>query len=196
MIQALEQKRYSSDEYLAFEVESETRHEYINGEIVPMTGGTPNHNKIALNLSSIINFGLKRQPFEVYVTDQRLWIPKRNLYTYPDVMIMAQPIELAPNRRDTLVNPIFIAEVLSDSTQAYDRGKKFAAYRTMSSVRDYVLIDQYSIHVEHYAKTGARSWQFSEYGPENQTIQFSAHPVEVELLDLYDKVNFKDASTE
>lgn len=193
MIQVLEQRRYAPDEYLELEAESEERHEYIDGVIVEMAGGTPNHNKIALNLSSILNFGLKRQPFEVYVTDQRLWISRPNLYTYPDVMVMAQPIEFAPNRRDTLVNPIFIAEVLSDSTKAYDRDQKFAAYRTISSLQDYVLIDQYFIHVEHYAKTGTRSWQFSDYGPENQTIQFSSHPMAVELLDLYDKVNFEDA---
>ena len=88
VMQAEQKKVYTPEEYLEFELNSEERHEYINGEIALMTGGTPNHNQIALNLSGALNFALKRQPYRVFVTDQRLWIPKKRIHTYPDVMVV------------------------------------------------------------------------------------------------------------
>jgi Uma2 family endonuclease len=130
-MQAQAEKLYSPEEYLELEINSEERHEYIKGEIIAMTGGTPNHNKITLNLSSALNFALKRQLYDVFVTDQRLWIPEAQIHTYPDVMVMNQSLEYAENRRDTLTNPLFIAEVLSKSTCAYDKDDKFTAYRTI-----------------------------------------------------------------
>ncbi len=157
------QQYYSPEEYLELEVNSEERHEYIDGQIIPMTGGTPNHNQIALNISGALNFTLKRQPYRVFVTDQRLWISHRRIHTYPDVMIVKTPLEYEEGRRDTLINPVFIAEVLSKSTKSYDRDEKFAAYRTISSFHEYVLIDQYRMHVEQYFKTENNKWIFSEY---------------------------------
>lgn len=87
-MQTQQQKSYTSAEYLNLEINSQQRHEYINGEIIPMTGGTPNHNKIALNFSAALNFFLKRQPYQVFISDQRLWIPKKRIYTYPGVMVI------------------------------------------------------------------------------------------------------------
>ncbi|MEO1402470.1 MAG: Uma2 family endonuclease [Cyanobacteria bacterium J06635_1] len=197
MVQALEKHDYTSEEYLAFEVESQERHEYIDGDIILMSGGTPNHSKITLNLASSLNFGLKRQPYDVFASDQRLQIPKRRIYTYPDVMVIAQPLEYAPNRRDTLTNPLIIAEVLSKSTEAYDRSGKFAAYRTIPSFQEYVLIDQYAMHVEHYVKTDNRKWIFSEYDGAEAVLTLSSVAFEIGLADLYDKVDFeKEAATE
>ena len=150
MVQAPEKITYSPDEYLALEVESPERHEYINGEIVFAPRGTLNHNRIEMNLASELLFALKRQPYSVFIADQRLWIPAANIYTYPDVMVMAEPIETAPNRTDTLIKPLMIAEVLSKSTQSYDRIEKFAAYRTIEQLQEDLLIDQYSYSVEQY----------------------------------------------
>ena len=112
---AQEIRYYSPEEYLEFEVNSELRHEYIDGLIIPMTGGTPNHNKIAGNLYVAIHFALKRQPYEVYYTDQRLWIPKQRIHTYPDVMVVQTPLAFAEGRNDTIINPVMIAEVLWQS---------------------------------------------------------------------------------
>ncbi|MGB3560607.1 MAG: Uma2 family endonuclease, partial [Geitlerinemataceae cyanobacterium] len=151
-MQAEEQKIYTPDEYLDFEVNSEFRHEYINGEIVPMTGGTPNHNQITGNLYAALNFALKRQPYRVFVADQRLWIPQRRIYTYPDVMMVAGELQLQEGRRDTIMNPLAIAEVLSPSTRSYDKDEKFSAYRTISTFQEYLLIEQSKMHVEHYTK--------------------------------------------
>lgn len=156
-------KRYSVEDYLALEVESEGRSEYRNGEVLPMAGGTPAHNKIASALNALLWLGLRGKPYSVFITDQRLWIAAANLYTYPDVMVIANPIELQPGRRDTVTNPLLIAEVLSESTKAYDRDEKFAAYRTIPGFQEYLLIDQSQPHVEQYVKQGMNQWLFMEY---------------------------------
>jgi Uma2 family endonuclease len=187
-----EQRYYSLEEYLELEVESEERHEYIDGEIVPMTGGSPNHNQIALNLSGTLNFALKRQPYRVFVTDQKLWIPKKKINTYPDVMIVAGELEFKEGRRDTITNPLLIAEVLSKSTRNYDKDEKFVAYRTIPTFREYLLIDQYTMHVEQYSKTDNNRWIFTEYEDAEQTISLESVNFQISLADIYDKVNFEE----
>jgi Uma2 family endonuclease len=188
MIQAQEHRYYSSEEYLDLEIASEERHEYIDGEIVPVTGGSPNHNQIALNLSGALNFALKRQPYRVFVTDQRLWIPKKRIHTYPDVMVVSGTLEFAEGRKDTITNPVMIAEVLSKSTQNYDRVEKFAAYRTIPNFQEYVLVDQYTMHVEHYSKTDPQKWIFSEYDGPDEILTLASVLFQISLADLYDKV--------
>lgn len=131
IMQAEEKKIYTTDEYLEFEVNSDTRHEYINREIIPMTGGTPEHNEIASILNAALRMSLKGKPYSIFVADQRLWIPKHNLYTYPDVMVAPRPLERQPGRTDTITNTVMIAGVLSKSTKSYDRDEKFSAYRTI-----------------------------------------------------------------
>lgn len=191
IMQAEEKKVYTPDEYLNFEIDSELRHEYINGEIIPMTGGTPNHNQIALNLSGNLNFALKRQPYRVFVTDQRLWIPQKRIYTYPDVMIVEGELQLQEGRRDTILNPFTIAEVLSRSTRSYDKDEKFAAYRTISSFEEYLLIDQYTMHVEQYVKNEQKRWTFSEYDEAEEVVSLNSIAFQITLADLYDKVKFE-----
>nr|WP_322656744.1 Uma2 family endonuclease [Dendronalium sp. ChiSLP03b]MDZ8202891.1 Uma2 family endonuclease [Dendronalium sp. ChiSLP03b] len=190
MMQLQEQRCYSLEEYLELELNSEERHEYIDGQIIQMTGGTPNHNQIALNLSGTLNFLLKRQPYQVFVTDQRLWIPNRRIHTYPDVMVVRIPLEYQEGRQDTLINPIFIAEVLSKSTKSYDRDEKFAAYRSILSFHEYILIDQYKMHVEQYFKTENNKWIFSEYEDGEESLNLASVPCQVLLADIYDKVDF------
>lgn len=193
IIQAEDKKIYTSEEYLEFEVNSEERHEYINGEIVLMTGGTPNHNQIALNLSGALNFALKRQPYRVFVTDQRLWIPRKRIYTYPDVMVVQGELQLQEGRRDTITNPLMIAEVLSKSTRSHDKDEKFVAYRTISSFQEYLLIDQYAMRIEQYFKTEQKRWIFSEYDDANEIVSLNSLPFQITLADIYDKVEFESA---
>ncbi|MEO1069331.1 MAG: Uma2 family endonuclease [Cyanobacteria bacterium J06638_6] len=182
---------YSPEEYLELEVSSEVRHEYIHGEIVPMTGGTPNHNRIIRNLCTALTIGLQGQDMEVFVADQRLWVPEADLYTYPDLMVIEGELVCKPGRRDTLTNPLVIIEVLSSSTQTYDRGDKFAAYRTIDSFREYVLIDQYSAHVEHHVKTGAKQWLMQEYDGLDAVLNLAMLEFEISLSDVYNKVRFE-----
>jgi Uma2 family endonuclease len=190
MTQALEQRIYTPEEFLEFEVTSEERHEYVNGEIRLMTGGTPDHNEIASNLMVALKLLLKGKPYRIFITDQRLWIPNRNLYTYPDVMVVEKPLQLQTGRTDTVTNPCFIAEVLSKSTQDYDRGEKFSAYRTIESFREYLIVDQYSTHVEHYVKTAVNQWLLSEYDDPNVTLSLSTFDAQIQIADLYENIDF------
>ncbi|MBD2597579.1 Uma2 family endonuclease [Nostoc spongiaeforme FACHB-130] len=188
-MQLPEKRYYSPEEYLEFEVNSEEKHEYIDGQIILMPGGTPNHNKLAGNLYAAILYAMKRLPYEVYSSDQRIWIPQKHILTYPDVSVVKTPLEYQEGRRDTLINPVLIAEVLSKSTKSYDRDEKFAAYRTIPNFQEYILIDQYKIHVEHYYKTDNNKWIFSEYEDANLLLNLSSIPCQVLLGDIYDKVD-------
>jgi Uma2 family endonuclease len=187
---------YSPEEYLDLEVSSEIRHEYIAGEIVPMTGGTPNHNQILLNLAGTLNFLVRQQPYRVFAADQRLWIPEAQIYTYPDVMAIAGELIYQAGRRDTITNPTLIIEVLSESTRNYDRGDKFAAYRTISTFQEYALVDQYSAHVEHHVKTGSKQWMLQEFDGLDTTLDFASLGLEVSLHDIYNKVQFEPVEQE
>ena len=181
-------KIYTADEYLALEVESDIRHEYRHGEITPMTGGTPEHNEIARMLVFLLTAELRKQPYSIFVTDQRLWIPALDRYTYPDIMVTSRPSELKPDRKDTVMNPILIAEVLSDSTEQYDRGDKFEAYRTIPSFQEYLLIAQNKTHVEQYVRQAENQWLFTEYHDLSETFALQSVGVTISLADLYEAV--------
>ena len=183
-------KNYSVEEYLAIEVESEVRNEYRNGEIVPMAGGLPNHNRVTLNVASVLNFAFKGKPYEVFAMDQRLWIPKKRIHTYPDVMVIQGQLELQTGRKDTVMNPLLIVEVLSKSTADYDRQEKFRAYRTVPNFQEYVLIDQYSQHIEHYVKVSAKKWNLQEYDETDTVVKLVTIDLEILIADIYDKVEF------
>ena len=182
---------YTPAEYLELEEKAEYKSEYINGQIFPMTGGSTNHNKIALNLSFALNFAFRAQDYEIYIGDVRLWIPDKQIYTYPDVMLIGGKAAYYNNRTDTITNPSMIAEVLSKSTQGYDRQAKFEDYRTIPSFQEYLLIDQTRIYVEQYAKTGEKRWELRVYNTEDETISLSSVALQISLKDLYNKVDFE-----
>ncbi|ELS34446.1 MULTISPECIES: Uma2 family endonuclease [Pseudanabaena] len=190
MVTQLAQKTYTVDEYLELEIASDIRNEYRNGEIIPMTGGTPNHNDISGNLYLLLKPLLKVKGFRVFHVDQRLWIPDVQIHTYPDVMVAPKPLEMQDGRKDTITNPCFIAEVLSKSTQNYDRSEKFASYRTINTFQEYLLIDQYRVHVEHHVKTAVNQWLFSEYDDPTVTISLKFADVQIQIADLYDNIDF------
>ncbi|MBO9998838.1 MAG: Uma2 family endonuclease [Cyanobacteria bacterium SID2] len=191
MTVAIEQKKYTPQEYLDLETDGEERHDYMDGDIVLMPGGTPNHNRIALNLAGFLNFTLKRQPYDVFIADQRLWIPQKRIYTYPDVIVVRDDIQFQEGRNDTIVNPLIIVEVLSPSTRSYDKGDKFAAYRTIPGFCEYLLIEQDIPHVEHYLKTDKNQWLFSEYDGIEASFEFGSIESSIDFSELYDKVRFE-----
>ncbi|MDY6939565.1 MAG: Uma2 family endonuclease [Cyanobacteriota bacterium] len=184
-----ETKTYTEAEYFNFETQSELRHEYRDGEILETTGGTPNHNQIAANLITALTFALRRKPYRAFITDQHLWISDANTHTYPDVMVVPEPLELKPGRRDTVMNPIFVAEVLSKSTRNYDLGEKFQLYQTIPNLMEYVTIDQYLPHIEHHVKTD-RGWLLRDIDGLEAKLILESISVEVDFVDLYDKVEF------
>ncbi|MDG2992082.1 Uma2 family endonuclease [Candidatus Synechococcus calcipolaris G9] len=192
MLAKLSKPLYTIEDYLALEAESEVmdgiRREYRNGEIICMTGGTPEHNKVVGSLYAVLWTSLRKKPYSVFITDQRLWVPELQVYTYPDVMVMADPVILQENRKDTVTNPLLIAEVLSDSTSAYDRGDKFAAYRTIPTFQEYLVIDQTRPYGEQFVKQADHQWLFSDHSGLDAKINLVSVGVEVALVDLYESV--------
>ena len=182
---------YSTEKYLEMEIRSDVRNEYKDGEIFPMAGAMPNHNRITLNIGGEVRFLLKGKPYEVFVADQRLWIPEKRIYTYPDGMVFQGELEFQKGRKDTVTNPVLIFEVLSKSTQDYDRGDKFTAYRTIPSFQEYLLVDQYSRHIEHYVKVSPKKWDFQEYDETDLVVNLVSVDLEIAIADIYDKVEFE-----
>jgi len=183
-------KIYTPTEYFALEESTQLRHRYCNGEIIPMPGGTPNHNKITLIFIALLMKQLKGKPYEVFGADLRLWMPEKNTYNYPDVMVIPKPVELQPGRKDTVTNPILIGEVLSNSTKNYDRSEKFVDYRTIPSFQEYLLIDQSRPYVEQYIKQGANQWLLVEYDRLEDSFLLASLGIEISLADLYEDIEF------
>jgi Uma2 family endonuclease len=189
-MQLIAKQYYTPEEYLELEATADYKSEYIGGQIIAMAGASINHNRISLNLSSGLNFAFRNQNYEVFMGDMRLWIPQKLIYTYPDVIIIADEPEFFNNRTDTITNPQVVIEVLSQSTKGYDREDKFAAYRTIPTFQEYLLIDQNRIHVEQFSKTGKKRWNFREYDEEDKNISLEIVSFEISLQDLYNKVKF------
>jgi Uma2 family endonuclease len=202
-MQAPTKTYYSPEEYLELETAAEYRSEYHDGQIIPMAGGKPNHNQLAINLTSAINYNLRKKPYRVFMSDLCLWIPDCRLYTYPDVMIVQTPLVFAENRQDTIVNPLAIAEVLSErtakispcdddiassSTEKCDRGDKFRMYRSIPSFQEYLLISQTAMQVEKFTKNDANQWVLSEYAGKEAKITFDSFEFAITLDEIYDRV--------
>ena len=181
---------YTPEEYLELEEKAEYKSEYRDGEIIPMTGGTTNHNKIALNFAANLKFGLKKQNYDVYIGDVRLWIPRYRQHTYPDIMVIqGEPIYTGANTT-TVMNPLLITEVLSKSTSNYDQSDKFMYYRSIPEFKEYILINQYQYHVMQYVKTDDGKWIFTELQSESDILTLETIDFQISLSDLYEQVNF------
>ncbi|MBM0743101.1 Uma2 family endonuclease [Phormidium sp. CLA17] len=186
----VQQKKYTSEEYLIMEEAAGFRSEYWNGEIVPMTGGSINHNRIAGTIHAYLKFARRGKNWEPFITDLRVWIPRYRRYTYPDVfVIQAQPV-FQERRTDTVMNPCLIIEVLSKSTQDYDKTDKFRAYRSIPEFQEYLLVSQYETYVEHHTKTND-GWIFREYESDSAIIYLSSIGVEIAIADIYEGVTFE-----
>src|ERR671932_1365456 len=195
-MQFTQKRYYSTEEYLALEEAADYKSEYIDGEIVPMAGGSTNHNQIAGNFYAELSFAFKKLDYRVFMSDVRLWIPQRRIYTYPDVMVVVGEPEYYKNRTDTITNPRVIIEVLSASTKGYDRSKKFETYRTIPTFEEYLLIDQTRRYIEHFSKTDKKRWSFCEYDESDDAIALSSVSFEISLADIYNKVNFEQVDAE
>ena len=184
---------YTPEEYLELEEKAEYKSEYRDGEIVAMTGGTTNHNEICLNLAANLKFALRKKNYRVYIGDVRLWIPRYRQYTYPDVMVIEGEPSYADRGTTTVTNPLLIAEVLSKSTQNYDQGDKFAYYRSIPEMKEYVLIAQKKFHVMQHQKTEDNKWLLSECETEDAVIKLATVDFAVELSEIYTGVDFSEA---
>ncbi len=184
-----QQHDYTPEEYLLLEEDAEFRSEYRDGEIVPMTGGSINHNCIVVNLCAFLRVALRGKNCKVFTSDLRLWIPRYRQYTYPDVLVIQGTPALQENRTDTILNPLLIMEVLSKSTQKYDHTDKFRYYRSIPGFQEYVLINQYEVQVEQYIKTEESQWLFREYETGDASMTFSSIGVDMAIADIYEGVD-------
>ncbi len=182
---------YTLDLYRALEETAEFRSEYHDGRIVPMSGGTIDHNRIVRNLVRILDTAFRQKPYEVFTSDLRLWIPQYRKGTYPDVMVIANKPVFNDNRTDEVLNPCLIVEVLSKSTEGYDRGDKFLYYRSIPEFREYLLVSQSEYFIEHYRKTGERQWLLQEYRGNKAEITLKSVGVSLAVKDMYEGVNFE-----
>lgn len=181
-----QQRYYTPGEYLKLEETADYKSEYRDGEVVPMTGGTTDHNDIAGNFYAYLKIALRRKPYKVFIGDVRLWIPSCKLFTYPDVMAIAGEPTFYEERSDTVTNPQMIVEVLSKSTRNYDQGDKFDFYRTIPEFQEYVLVDQYQVLVKHFSKTSEGYWLLKEYVNRTQELVLSSIEFEISLDQIYE----------
>jgi Uma2 family endonuclease len=186
-------KRYHTpEEYLVLEETADYKSEYRDGEIIPMTGGTTNHNKIALNFASNLKFGLRGQNYDIYIGDVKLWIPRYRQYTYPDVMVIQGEPLYTGTGTTTVMNPLLIVEVLSKSTKNYDQGDKFLYYRSIPDFKEYILIDQARYYLMQYTKIPDGKWLLTEYESPEAILELSSIQFQISLNDIYEKVNFAE----
>jgi Uma2 family endonuclease len=190
-MQATEVKpRYTPAEYLVLEDRAEFKNEYHDGEIIPMTGGSFNHNRIINRICAYLLSALQGKPHEPFSSDVRLWIPKYRKFTYPDVMVIQCPPISFEGRTDTLVNPRLIVEVLSKSTEEHDKNDKFKFYRSISDLQEYLLINQYELDIQHYTKTDSGFWIYRTYEASEDTIALTSIEVDITVANIYEGVSF------
>ncbi|WP_437972569.1 Uma2 family endonuclease [Sorangium sp. So ce260] len=152
-------------EYLEQERASPTKHEFLGGEIFAMAGGTPEHARLAARVTVALGAQLTRRPCDVFSSDLRVRVLATGLATYPDVSVVCGQLARDPEDKDAVVNPLVLIEVLSDSSEAYDRGEKFAHYRRIPSLREYVLVSQAHRRIEVFRRNEDSSWTLHEAGP-------------------------------
>jgi len=184
-------RRFTPQEYLALERKSETRNEYYNGEICAMSGPSREHNLIAGNLFRDIGNQLEDRPCETYMNDMRVWIEATGLYTYPDGVVVCGEPRFQDREVDTLLNPTVIVEVLSPTTEAYDRGDKFRHYQRIGSLREFVLIAQDRMMVERYTRQG-NDWVLSDMTDPDQVLKLESIGCQIPLDRIYAKITFPE----
>lgn len=195
---ALAKKYYTPQEYLQLEREAEYKSEYIDGQVYAMAGVSEEHNLIALNIASEIRAQFRGKPCRVYMSDIRVKVSATGTYTYPDVHAVCGQAVFEDREVDTLTNPTIIVEVLSPSTEVYDRGMKFARYRSLESLREYVLISQDSVRVERFTRQGdmGDEWVLREVTSLDGELHLASIGCDIALADIYEKVEFPiDKST-
>lgn len=176
--------------YLAFERTSETKHEYFDGEIYAMSGASREHNLIVSNVIAALRPQMRGKGCQIYPSDMRVHIPTTGSYAYPDVTIMCGEAQFIDDQRDVLLNPIVIIEVLSESTEAFDRGLKFQRYRELASLREYILIDQQQAHVERFARMENGAWQLNETSGTDGALDLITPGCQLRLAEVYEDVEF------
>jgi Uma2 family endonuclease len=186
---------FTCEEYLAFERDTELKHEFYRGEIFAMGGASREHNLVSGNIFASLHHQLAGRNCVAFTSDMRVKISGTGLYTYPDVAVSCEQPKFEDEHLDTLLNPQVIVEVLSDSTEKYDRGKKFEHYRTLESLREYVLVAQDAPRVEHFARLDDGSWRMTVVIGLEAALELPALACRLPLSEIYARVDFSTAES-
>ncbi len=186
-----EKERIGSEEYLRLERKSEIRHEYIDGELFSMTGASFEHNQISANIVRVLGNQFLEKPCYVFSSDMKVRIPEIEKYTYPDIVVACEEASFEDDNNEVLLNPLAIFEILSDSTEAYDRGKKFAHYRLLQSLAEYVLVSQHDCRVEKFWRRDDHTWIYKEYRNMEHVLEMDSFDCGLPIVEMYRKVEFR-----
>jgi Uma2 family endonuclease len=189
---AIARSYLTPEEYLALERQAQTKSEYLRGEVYAMAGASRQHVTIMTNAIVALGTRLIGGPRMVFGSDLRVKVPPTGLYTYPDVSVVCGKAQFEDRQQDNLLNPTVIFEILSRSTEGYDRGEKFAHYRTLESLSDYVLISQHRPLVEHFTRQPDDSWLLKSYEGLDAILPIPSIGCELPLADIYDKVEWPE----
>jgi Uma2 family endonuclease len=183
-------KRLTEAEYLELERAAEFKSEFFDGEVFAMAGGTPMHSLIATNLAGEFRNRLKGRPCVPFNSDLRLKVEATGLFTYPDLSVVCGPLRFAPSTTDSIVNPTVLAEVLSDSTEAYDRGKKFEHYRRIPTLREYLLVSQREPRIEAFMRGEQGPWELREAAGLSGSLFVPSLEITISLAEVFANVEF------
>jgi len=179
--------KLTEEQYLAIDRAAEIRSEFLDGEMIAMSGGSMRHSALQVNLIGELFVALGRGDCRAYTSDFRVRVSRR-MYAYPDISVVCGKPLLADEHQDILLNPTVIFEVLSPSTEKYDRGVKFQHYRAIESLRDYVLVSQDTIRIEHYSRGGADTWIFHDHHTLQAELKIDSIGISLPLSRIYDRV--------
>ncbi|HEV2881817.1 MAG TPA: Uma2 family endonuclease [Pyrinomonadaceae bacterium] len=182
----------SPEEYLAIERQAEYKSEYVDGVMYARAGGSERHNLIAGNLIAEFNVQLRKTDCRVYPSDLKVRVPNSRRFFYPDVSIVCGETQFADDERDVVLNPVVVVEVLSESTAAFDRGKKFQSYQQIESLREYLLVSQDEHVVEHFLRQDDGHWLYTKAGGLDESLALPTVKCRLALRDVYDKVAWSD----
>jgi len=186
-------RRITPEEYLEIERKAERRSEYLDGEMFLMSGASLEHTRINRNITVELGLQLRGSNCEIFAIDLRTKVSPTGLYTYPDIAAVCGEPQCEDEHGDTLLNPILIIEVLSTSTESYDRGKKFAHYRTLTTLKEYVLVSQYECRVEKFTLTENGVWSYTDCAEPSGLVELTSIGCHLSLARVYDKVDFERA---
>ncbi len=185
---AVAQASLSPEEYLAMERQAQEKSEFVDGEMFLMAGATEEHNAISSNLVIELGIQFKKRPCKVYSSDMRVNVSIQGDYVYPDVVALCEAPQFSDEHKDNLMNPALVVEVLSESSEIYDRGRKFELYRQLPSVQEYLLVAQDRCHIEQYQRQANGQWLLSEFKAMEAELVLTSVNVTLRVEDVYDKV--------
>lgn len=178
-------RKFTVEEYLKMDRDSDRKHEYFNGEVFAMSGAGYRHNIIFRNLYGKLAYSTEGKPCRPYGSDMRVHIPENTLYTYPDISIFCKDIITEEGDKDVFIGPAVLIEILSPSTRNYDRGTKFKLYRDIPTLREYVLVDSEAVSVEIFRVNENKYWQLEEYRQPGELLNIHTVGFQLSLNELY-----------